>query len=665
MTPPYAPIEDYGLVGNMRTAALVGKNGAVDWLCFPHFDSPSVFGAILDHEKGGHFRVEVDGGYACRQTYLPDSNVLVTRFTGEEGAAEIVDYMPVGGIGPDAGYHRLIRHLRVIRGRIRVSVRVAPAFDYARSRHTVELTPEGAVFTSESGGPGGGPMRLGLSTVRTLYVDDADPDRPAVVRDFDLERGDRVTLELRYLDATGALEEPLSRTAEYALFRETTDYWRDWLVGCSYTGRWRETVRRSALLLKLLTFEPTGAIVAAPTTSLPEHLGGHRNWDYRYSWIRDAAFTLYGLLRIGFTTEVRSFIGWLRDRCEAGVADDPNGPLQIVYGVDGRRHIPEFELDHLEGYKGSRPVRVGNGAASQLQLDIYGELLDAVYLYDKYGTPVAWEFWEDIVRYVNWVCQNWDRPDEGIWEVRGEREQFVYSKLMCWVALDRALRLADKRSLPAPRRRWVKTRDKIYRAIMEKGWSEERGAFVQAFGSTTLDASNLLMPLVFFTGPNDPRMIATLEQTLKAPEDGGLTSDCLVWRYNTGEVDDGVGGEEGAFNLCSFWLVEALARAGRIEPAYLEKSRVMFEKMLGYSNHLGLFAEMTGLSGQALGNFPQAFSHLGLISAAYNIDRALDERGPGRRSGQTPQEPEQARSVPVEGHPGAEPASRPGPTRPR
>ena len=663
MTPPYAPIEDYGLVGNMRTAALVGKNGAVDWLCMPHFDSPSVFGAILDAEKGGRFEIEVDGGYATRQTYLPDSNVLVTRFMGERGAAEIVDYMPVGDIGPDAGYHRLIRHVRVIRGEVDVSVRVAPAFDYARSRHTVELTPEGAVFTAESGGPDGGPMRLGLSTVRTLYVDDVDPERPAVVRDFQLQRGDRVTLELRYLDATGRLEEPLSRTAEYALFRKTTDFWRDWLEGCSYKGRWRETVRRSALLLKLLTFEPTGAIVASPTTSLPEHLGGHRNWDYRYSWIRDAAFTLYGLLRIGFTTEVRQFIGWLRDRCEAGHEDDPNGPLQIVYGIDGRRTLTEFELDHLEGYKGSRPVRIGNGASTQLQLDIYGELLDAVYLYDKYGTPIAWEFWQDIVKYVDWVCENWDRPDEGIWEVRGEREHFVYSKLMCWVALDRALRLADKRSLPAPRERWLDTRDAIYTAIMERGWSDERGAFVQAFGSDVLDASNLLMPLVFFTGPNDPRMISTLEQTLKAPEEGGLTSDCLVWRYNTGEVDDGVGGDEGAFNMCSFWLVEALARAGRIEPAYLDKARVMFEKMLGYSNHLGLFAEMTGLSGQALGNFPQAFSHLSLISAAYNIDRELNAGRSRGRLDQRPEAPAQARSGSSQmPYPGADPSSSPGPT---
>ena len=679
---PYLPIEDYGLIGNMRTAALVGKDGSVDWLCLPHFDSPSVFGGILDHRKAGTFEIDVDAGYSTKQTYLPDSNVLVTRFMGERGAAEIVDYMPVGDVGPDAGYHRLIRHVRVLRGDVSVSIRIAPAFDYGRSTHTVEMHDQGAVFTSESGGPGGGPMRLAVSTVRSLEIDDSEPGRPAIVRDLDLTRGDRVTLEIRYLDADATLEEPLSRDAEFALFRQTTDYWRHWLDGCTYTGRWRESVRRSALLLKLLTFEPTGAIVAAPTTSLPEHVGGHRNWDYRYSWIRDAAFTLYGLLRIGFTDEVRSFIGWLRDRCEAGIVDDPNGPLQIVYGIDGRRTLDEFTLDHLEGYRQSAPVRVGNGAAGQLQLDIYGELIDAVYLYDTYGTPIAYEFWQDLVKYIDWVCQNWDRPDEGIWEVRGEREHFVYSKLMCWVALDRGLRMADKRSLPAPRDRWLKTRDEIYTAIMERGWSDERGAFVQSFGSTTLDASNMLMPLVFFTGPNDPRIISTIHETLKAPEEGGLTSDCLVWRYNTGEVDDGVGGEEGAFNLCSFWLVEALARAGRTEPAYLDKARVMFEKMLGYSNHLGLFAEMTGLSGEALGNFPQAFSHLGLISAAYNINRALDEGGGYRRSDGLPGKPPQARSGSsatrekwgsangsADGSsaqdstpPGAEPSTHPGPT---
>ena len=648
----YLPIEDYGLIGNMRTAALVGMNGAVDWLCLPHFDSPSVFCPILDAEKGGGFRIEVQGNPAVRQVYLPDTNVLVTRYTSDEGAAEIVDYMPVGMDGPEGGYHRLIRHVRVLRGEVSIKVRCEPAFDYGRQSHTIDLTSEGAVFTAEDG------MRLLLSTVRTLHVDESGP-QPAAVRDFELTRGDRVTLELRYLDEEATIEEPLSREAEYALFRQTTGYWRKWLTQCTYTGRWREDVRRSALLLKILTFAPTGAIVAAPTTSLPEDIGGGRNWDYRYSWIRDAAFTLYGLLRIGFTSEVRDFIGWLRDRAEAGIPDDPNGPLQIVYGIDGRRSLTEQTLDHLSGYRDSGPVRIGNGAHGQLQLDIYGELLDAVYLYDKYGAPISYDFWTDLVRYVDWVCENWERPDEGIWEVRGEKEHFVYSKLMCWVALDRALRLADKRSLPAPRQRWMKTRDQIYTKIMDEGWNEERGAFVQAFGGDVLDASNLLMPLVLFLSPNDHRMISTLRETLKAPEEGGLTSDCLVWRYNIGEVDDGVGGDrEGAFNLCSFWLVEALARAGRIDTPLLDKAHIMFEKMLGYANHLGLYSEMTGLRGQALGNFPQAFSHLGLISAAYNLDRTLDMSGASYSGSGLVRIAQEETSM----YPGAEPHSQPGPT---
>ena len=389
---PDQPLEDYGLVGNMRTAALVGKNGSVDWLCLPHFDSPSVFGAVLDADQAGRFSIEVDGGAAHWQVYLPDTNVLLTRFTGEQGAAEVVDYMPVGLEGPEGGYHRLIRHVRVLRGTVTVSVHCEPAFDYARAAHTAEIVDgEGVVFASETGGPDGGPIRLALSTKRTLALEDG-AQGPAAVRELEMTRGDRATFEVRLLGEGETLGEPLSREAEHALFRGTTDYWRRWLKSCSYTGRWREAVRRSALVLKMLTFEPTGAIVAAPTTSLPEHIGGHRNWDYRYSWIRDAAFTLYGLLRIGFTAEVRSFILWLRERAEAGVADDPNGPLQIVYGIDGRRHLAEATLDHLAGYRGSRPVRIGNGAYDQLQLDIYGELLDAVYLYDKYGTPLAYDF---------------------------------------------------------------------------------------------------------------------------------------------------------------------------------------------------------------------------------------------------------------------------------
>ena len=350
---------------------------------------------------------------------------------------------------------------------------------------------------------------------------------------------------------------------------------------------------------------------------------GGRNWDYRFTWIRDAAFTLYGLMRIGFTDEAAQFMRWLEERC----ADmNPDGSLQIMYGLDGRRELTEESLDHLDGYRGSRPVRVGNGAYNQLQLDIYGELMDSVYLYNKYGTPISYDLWVHLRRLVDWVCDNWRREDEGVWEVRGGRRHFVYSKLMCWVALDRGLRLADKRSFPADRSRWLKCRDEVYEDIMTNGWNEERGAFVQSYGSDALDAANLMMPLVFFLSPTDPRMLSTLEAINRSPEEGGLVSNSLVYRYNPATTPDGLRGEEGTFNICTFWLVEALTRAGRVYPERLEEARLMFEQMLGYANHVGLYAEETGRSGEAMGNFPQAFTHLALISAAFNLDRALGSR---------------------------------------
>lgn len=404
------------------------------------------------------------------------------------------------------------------------------------------------------------------------------------------------------------------------IFAQTVDYWHRWLSQCTYKGRWREIVHRSALVLKLLTYAPTGAIVAAPTCSLPEGIGGVRNWDYRYTWVRDAAFTIYALMRIGFTTEAAEFMHWIESRIHELAAD---GSLQVMYGIDGRHHLTEETLDHLEGYRGSRPVRVGNGAYNQLQLDIYGELIDSVYLYNKYGAPISYDLWRELRRMVNFVAENWRRPDEGIWEVRGGARHFVYSKLMCWVALDRGLRLADKRSFPADRDRWLKVRDEIYEDLMANGWNEQRRAFVQSYGSDTLDAANLMLPMVFFLAPNDPRMIATLEAMMRPPEQGGLLSNSLVYRYDTEHGIDGLDGEEGTFNICTFWLVEALTRAGRTDRSKLDQARLIFERMLTYANHLGLYAEETGPRGEALGNFPQAFTHLALISAAFNLDRTL------------------------------------------
>jgi GH15 family glucan-1,4-alpha-glucosidase len=600
----YLPIAEHGLIGDLHTAALVGTDGTIDWYCFPRFDAPSLFGSILDKDRGGYWRISpTSEGWASKQLYFPDTNVLVTRFLSPDGVGEVQDFMPVdeGPLGQRP--HRLIRHVSCVRGRMPFRLQVEPRFDYGREAHETHLvTKRGAVFETPT---------LSVALGSPLPLERTGPGG-GVRADFALGAGESATF---VLDGVGDGEGP--RVYDGAdmqkAFDDTVAYWRRWLSRSRYTGRWRETVHRSALTLKLLTYAPTGAIVAAPTTSLPEQLGGGRNWDYRYTWIRDAAFSLYGLLRLGFTEEAGAFMGWLTERFRENHTGSAAAPLQLMYGIDGRAQLPEETLDHLEGYKGSAPVRIGNGAVDQLQLDIYGELIDSVYLYNKYGTPIYHDAWEDLSRMVEWVCENWDQADEGIWETRGGRKDFTYSRLMCWVAVERAVRIARQRGLPADIPRWSATRDDVYRQIMSRGWHKERGAFVQHYDTDVLDASVLLMPLVKFIAPTDPRWLSTLDAISSE-----LVSDSLVYRYNPEASPDGLMGDEGTFSICSFWYVEALTRAGR-----LDEARLAFEKMLSYANHLGLYSEEVGPSGELLGNFPQAFTHLALISAAFNLNRAL------------------------------------------
>jgi GH15 family glucan-1,4-alpha-glucosidase len=604
----YLPIDDYGIIGNMRSAALVGLNGSIDWFCFPHFDSPSIFAKILDHRKGGYFSIRPLTEYKTKQFYWPETNVLITRYLTDEGIVEVSDFMPVGSAIKDEGDYRIVRRIRGINGQVKMHMECLPAFNYARDSHTIKISEGRATFISSG---------ASMDLESTVPLEQSGHMASA---GFTVGQDDAVIFILQKSPEGTKSEGSIDLKQVEGVMHDTILYWRNWISKSTYKGRWRETVHRSALILKLLTFEPTGAIVAAVTTSLPEGIGGERNWDYRYTWIRDAAFTVYAFLRLGFTQEATAFMSWVGDRLGECDKDEP---LQIMYGIDGRHELEEIELNHLEGYMKSTPVRIGNGAYDQLQLDIYGELMDSVYLFNKHAMPMSFKGWKRVTRVVNWVAENWRTQDEGIWEVRSGKQDFVYSKLMCWVALDRGIRLSLKSSLPADLKKWIAVRDEIYLEIMEKGWSEERQAFIQYYGSSSLDASNLMMPLVFFIAPTDPMMIKTLDATLRSPEKGGLVTNSHVYRYNAEDSPDGLQGHEGTFNICTFWLVEALTRAGKSDPAKLEEARLMFEQMLGYSNHLGIYSEEIGIGGEALGNTPQAFTHLALISAAFNLDRTL------------------------------------------
>lgn len=597
----YQPIENYAVIGDLHTVALVGFNGSIDFMCFPQFDSPTIFAALLDKVKGGFFRIApASARFKHKQLYLPDTNVLLTRFLGREGIAELTDFMPVEVllIGKE-----LVRTVTCVHGEVELLMECCPRFDYGRGKHSAKRRSDKEVILTEDN------MNMSLRLLSTVPLEINEGDARAR---FTLRTGEKVTFMLEYVSEPHPGDFDIAEFAEKSLF-ETINYWKDWTGRSRYQGRWMEVVNRSALVLKLMTSQKYGSIIAAPTFGLPEEIGGIRNWDYRYTWVRDASFTVYTLLKLGYRKEAREFVAWVEKRCnDIGEA----GSLRLMYGIDGRKDLFEVDLPHMEGYAKSSPVRIGNGAYNQVQLDIYGELLDAVYLYDKHAEPISYDFWGDIKRQVDWVCDNWHKKDEGIWEVRGGKKEFLYSRLMCWVALDRAIKIARAHSYPY-NDRWRKERDKIFISIHEEFWNEELQTFVQYKGASTVDAATLLMPLIRFIGPKDPRWLSTLKRIEQE-----LVSDSLVYRYRNDEKFDGLKGGEGTFSMCTFWYVECLSRSGQ-----LQKARLFFEKMLGYANHVGLYSEMLGMQGEHLGNFPQAFTHLGLISAALGLDYQFnDER---------------------------------------
>ncbi|MFK0043573.1 glycoside hydrolase family 15 protein [Streptomyces sp. NPDC090741] len=601
----YPPIAEHGLIGDLQTAALVTSRGVVDWFAAPRFDSPSIFAALLDHDRGGYFRLaSQDPEASCKQLYYPDTAILVTRFMSPDGVGEVIDWMPPNTIRTPTDRHTLIRTVRSVRGTVRFDMECRPRFDYGRASHDLDLRPEGAVFRA----PG-----VCAHLQSTFPVErDGDDLRGSVT----LNVGESAAVIFTVCDADGQAPPPPTVDGITQQLWDAADFWQHWVHASNYRGRWPDMVNRSAITLKLLTYAPTGAPVAAATMGLPEQVGGERNWDYRYTWVRDGSLSVRALLDLGFVEEAAHFTRWLGDRLRES-AGKGGEPLQIMYRVDGEPLLTEEILGHLEGYRGSAPVRLGNAASDQLQLDIYGEALYALSEGREIAIQSGYRGWQVLARTLDWLADSWDRPDEGIWETRGGRQDFTYSRVMCWAAFDRGVRLAAEFSRPADTDRWTKTRDAILKQVMERGWSESSQAYVQHYGGdAVLDASLLLMPRVGFVAARDPSWLSTLDAM-----DRTLVSDSLVYRYDPAASPDGLRGSEGTFSLCTFLYVDALARAERLRPA-----RYTFEKMHTYANHVGLFAEEVGPTGEQLGNFPQAFTHLSLIMAACTLDEALDRQ---------------------------------------
>ncbi|GAA4991635.1 glycoside hydrolase family 15 protein [Yinghuangia aomiensis] len=601
----YPPIANHGIVGDLQTCALVSDEGVIDWFCAPRFDSGSVFAALLDADNGGRFAVtSTHHETTVRQLYLSDSAVLVTRFLTPDGIGEVADFMPLPDDPAKADdRHRIMRVLRVVRGSFTFAIECSPRFDFGRKRHQLQADGPLAHFAAE-----------GIDLyVQTLGDIDLAADGDDLRAHVELHAGQVSAIVLTADTSGDPAPAPLDRGDVRDALSETRHFWNGWVRSSHYRGRWHQMVNRSAITLKLLTYAPTGAPIAAATMGLPEEVGGERNWDYRYTWIRDASLTMAALGDLGFTDEVVAFGRWVgaRVRERRTVTGEP---LQIMYRVDGDPELGEEVVEGFSGYQDSPPVRAGNGAADQLQLDIYGEAVFALFQAPVLADVAGYDGWQALSSLLDWLAESWDRPDEGIWETRGGRQNFTYSRIMCWTAFDRGIRLAREFARPANIVGWVGARDAIFRQVMEQGWSDERGAFVQQYGTNVLDASLLLMPVVGFISAHDPRWLSTLDAM-----DTELVSDSLVYRYNPAASPDGLRGAEGTFSLCSFLYVAALAKAGRVDQA-----RYAFDKMLTYANHVGLFAEEIGASGEQLGNFPQAFTHLALIMAARALDEALD-----------------------------------------
>lgn len=593
---PFQPIENYGIIGNLKTVALVSLNGSIDFMCAPKFDSPSVFATMLDRQKGGYCAIEPElENFTTKQLYFPGTAILLTRFFSDTGIAELTDFMPISE-GKDLSTSAIVRKIKTIRGCINFKFSCVPRFGYAQSEYKADSHENHLIFDCPDE-----ELKIKVSADVPLILRKANG-----YAEFTLQESETATIVLEFLKPEEA-DEQLAYYADHA-YHETKDFWVKWISKTSYKGHYGELIKRSAITLKLLTSAEFGSVVAAPTFGLPETLGGDRNWDYRFTWIRDAAFTMYAFLALGFNEEATAFMDWIFNLCQ-------KIDLQLIYQIDGNPKIEERELQHFEGYRKSKPVRIGNAAANQVQIDIYGELIDTIYIYNKSYKPITYQFWMLIEKQIEQVIKNWKKPDHGIWEIRTAEKEFLHTRLMCWVAMDRAIKIAEHRSFPYPEAEWHKIRSEIYQDIYHNFWNEKLGSWVQYKGAEQVDASVLLMPLTHFISPIEPRWLSTMKVIEKE-----LLLDVLVYRYKNGEDNfDGLEGEEGTFNMCSFWFIESLAKSGE-----LDKAVEYFEKMISYSNHLLLFSEELGKKGEHLGNFPQAFTHLALISAAIELNKQLN-----------------------------------------